>query len=357
MTIFDKRLKLNIKMKAIKYILLLLLILVIGLSIYIAVQPNSFEVTRTKTINAPQSVVYDNVIDFKNWESWNSWKEENPEIEITLDEKTNGIGGSYQWNEDGEVGNFSTTDAKPNSTITQEMQFGTFPKSDVNWKFEPNDNGSTDVTWTISGKDLPFDFKMVSAFMGGMEKQIGPHFDRGLTLLDSVIQSEMKVYSIKTEGITQHSGGYYLYNTKSCKFSDFEKNMKEMLPKVGAYAISHNVTMAGPPFILYHKWDEENDAVMFSTCVPTNSKIVSDEEDILTGQLESFRAVKTVLKGDYSNLKEAWDVTMKYITDNNLVMVEGGSMLETYLTDPMSQQNPAKWVTEIYIEVENKTED
>ena len=115
--------------------------------------------------------------------------------------------------------------------------------------------------------------------------------------------------------------------------------------------MTHNVTMAGPPFILYLKWDEENDATIFSTGVPTNSKIVSTESDILTGKLESFRAVKTVLKGDYKNLKEAWKSTMKYISDNNLEMIEGGSMLETYLTDPMRKPNPADWITELYIAI------
>ncbi len=338
-------------MKILKYILLLLLILIIGLSIYVAVQPNSFEVTRSRTINAPQSVVYDNVIDFKNWESWSAWVEAKPDIIITLGEKTKGIGGTFQWNDDNDIGNMTTTDTKPNTTITQEMQFGEFPKSDVTWKFEPNEDGSTEVTWTISGKDLPFGFKMFSAFTGGMEKQIGPDYERGLKKLDSVIQAEMKVYSIKVEGITQHSGGYYLYNTTSCKFGDFKKNMTTMLPKVGAYAITHNITMAGPPFVLYHKWDEENDAVIFSCAVPTNSKIVSDDPDILTGKLESFRTVKTVLKGNYSNLKEAWETTMTYIADNNLEMVDGGSMLETYITDPMYELNPSKWITEIYIEI------
>jgi len=338
-------------MKTIKYILLLLLILIIGLAIYIAVQPNSFEVTRTRTINAPQSVVYNNIIDYKNWEAWNSWIEANPEIKVMLPEQTKGIGGSYSWEDEDGIGTMKTIATEPNSSITQEMQFADFPTNDVTWNLKPNDDGSTDVTWSISGKDLPFGFKAFSAIMGGMEKQIGPHYERGLTMLDSVLQEEMKIYNIDVKGVTQHSGGYYIYNTMSCKFNDFEKNMKEMLPKVGAYAITNNITMAGPPFIFYHKWDEENDAVIFSCCVPTNSKIVSNDAEILTGKLESFSAVKTVLKGNYSNLKEAWETTMKYIADNNLEMVETGSMLETYLTDPMSEQNPANWVTEIYAEV------
>ncbi len=338
-------------MKTIKYIVLLLLILIIGFSIYIAVQPNSFDVTRTKTINAPQSVVYNNVIDFKNWEAWSSWIEEKPKTVITLSEKTEGIGGSYAWEDEDGVGSMKTVGTEPMTTISQEMEFGDNPKSDVTWNLKPNADGSTEVTWNIKGKNLPFAFKIYATVMGGMEKQIGPHFERGLTMLDSVLQVEMKVYSINVEGVTQHSGGYYLYNTTSCKFSEFEKNMKEMLPQVGAYAITHNVTMAGPPFILYHKWDEENDAMIFSCCVPTNSKIISDEPGILTGQLKSFRTVKTVLKGNYDNLKEAWDTTMTYISDNDLEIIDGGPMLETYITDPMSQMNPAKWVTEIYVAV------
>ena len=338
-------------MKTIKYIVLLLLILIIGFSIYIAVQPNSFDVTRTKTINAPQSVVYNNIIDFKNWEAWSSWIEEKPETVITLSEKTEGIGGSYTWEDEDGVGSMKTVSTEPMTTISQEMEFDDNPKSDVTWNLKSNTDGSTEVTWNIKGKNLPFAFKIYATVMGGMEKQIGPHFERGLTMLDSVLQVEMKAYSINVEGVTQHSGGYYLYNTTSCKFSEFEKNMEEMLPQVGAYAITHNVTMAGPPFILYHKWDEENDAMIFSCCVPTNSKIISDEPGILTGRLKSFRTVKTVLKGNYDNLKEAWDTTMTYISDNDLEMIEGGPMLETYITDPMSQTNPAKWVTEIYVAV------
>ncbi len=52
-------------MKALKYISFLLLIVIIGMSIYIAIQPNEFEVSRTRTINTPAAVLYDNVIDLK----------------------------------------------------------------------------------------------------------------------------------------------------------------------------------------------------------------------------------------------------------------------------------------------------
>ncbi|WP_179352686.1 SRPBCC family protein [Winogradskyella vidalii] len=339
-------------MKVFKYLLLLLLILVIGLSIYIAVQPNSYEVTRTRTIAAPQAVVYENVIDFKNWESWNPWIEANPDMEITLGEQTHGVDGHYSWNANGDIGSMTTTASTPHASISQELQFGDYPKSDVNWTFDANDDGTTDVSWTISGENLPFGFKMWMAFSGGMEKQIGPDYERGLEKLDSVVQAEMKVYSIKVEGVTQHSGGYYLYKTAATKFNDFDEKTTTLLGEVGAYAITHNISMAGKPYILYNKWDIENDAIIFSACIPTYSRIISEEPEILTGQLESFKTVKTVLQGDFSNMKEAWDTTMTYVTDNNLKVVEDGPMLQTYLTMPENYPNPAEWKAEIYLAVE-----
>ena len=338
-------------MKAFKYILFLILILIIGFAIYIAVQPNSFDVTRTKTINAPQSVVYNNVIDFKNWEAWSSWIEEKPETVITLSDTTKGIGGSYSWKDEDGIGTMKTIGTEPMTSISQEMQFDDFPKSDITWNLKPTENGSTEVTWNIKGKDLPFIFKMFSTLMGGMETQIGPHFERGLVKLDSVLVSDMKKYSVNIEGVTQHSGGFYLYNTTSCKMSNFKEKMQDMLPKVGAYAITNNITMAGKPFVIYHKWDPENDAVMFSCCIPTTSKIIATDADIITGQLEPFKAVKTVLKGNYDNLQEAWNKTMTYIQTNNLAQSETGPMIETYITDPNNHPNPADWITEIYIAV------
>ncbi|GGD09121.1 SRPBCC family protein [Hyunsoonleella pacifica] len=336
-------------MKALKYIFFLLLIAIIGLAIYIAVQPNSFEVTRTKTINAPSSVLYNNVIDYKNWEAWSSWAEADPNMKITLPEKTSGIGASYKWEDKDGIGTMKTTKAVPNTSIHQEMQFADFPPSDITWAFTPNPDGTTEATWTISGKDLGFGFKMFSTLMGGMEKQIGPHYERSLEKLDSILVAGMKKYRISVNNITEHGGGFYIYNTVSCKIPDKSKHIQQMMPKLGDYAMKNNIKMAGAPFTYYHKWDEANNTVMFSCCIPTTSKIISTNPDILTGQLKSFKALKTTLTGNYDNLKEAWETAMKYIDKNGLITDENGPMLEAYTNDPMDYPNPADWITEIYI--------
>lgn len=339
-------------MKAFKYILFLLLIAIIGTAIYVAVQPNSFEVTRTRTIKAPAPVIYNNVIDFKNWEAWSPWVEREPSTVITLSEQTNGIGGSYSWTDKDGAGTMKTTETIPNISIKQSMQFAEFPASHVSWNFKANEDGSTDATWTISGEDLPFGFKAYTAFTGGMENEIGPDFERGLEKLDSVVQARMKVYSVKVNGITQHSGGFYLYNSTSCKIDELTTKMQEMLPKLNNYVMKNNITRAGAPYINYHKWDVKNNAVIFSCCIPTVEKVITDSDSgILTGQLQPFKALKTTLKGDYKNLKEAWEIAMAYIPENNLSLEEQGPTIETQLTDPLSTPNPADYITEIYIAI------
>lgn len=246
----------------------------------------------------------------------------------------------------------TTLNSVENSSIDQRIDFiePFETSSNVNWSFEPEANG-TKVTWSMSG-DQDFMTKLFVAISGSIEDNTAPDFERGLFKLDSIVQSDMKQFSVTIEGVTQHSGGFYLYNTTSCKMSDFKQKMQEMMPKIGGYAITNNIRIAGAPFVIYHKWDEANDAVIFSCCIPTSSKITSSEPDILTGQLESFKAVKTVLKGDYENLKTAWEQTMSYIEENKLVLSETGPKIEAYLNDPMSAPNPANWVTEIYLALE-----
>jgi len=338
-------------MKFLKYLLFLLLIVIIGFAIYVAVQPSDFEVSRTRTVEAPAAVLYNHVIDFKNWESWSPWVEKEPDLKISYPEQTKGVGGSYSWVGKDGLGNMKTVATLANSSIDQELQFEDYHPSKISWSFEPTEDNKTTVTWKMNGEKTPFMFKAFAAVSGGFDAMIGPDFERGLEKLDSIVVAEIKKYSIKVDGITEHSGGFYLYKTTSSKMEDFSTKMVEMMSKMGEFVEKNNVAMAGSPFVLYHKWDEENNAVMFSCCVPTTSKVIAAESDILTGQLNPFKAVKTILKGDYKNLKEAWETAMKYIPENGLEFTENGPMIEAYVTDPMSEPNPANWITEIYVAV------
>ncbi|MCF7567789.1 GyrI-like domain-containing protein [Sabulilitoribacter arenilitoris] len=338
-------------MKTLKYILFLLLIGIIGTAIYIAVQPNEFEVTRTRTIKAPAAVIYDNVIDFKNWESWSSWVEADPDMTITLSDQTKGVNGSYSWEDKDGVGTIKTTEATPHASIQQHMQFAEFPPSDVNWNFKQNKDGSTDATWTISGKDLPFIFKMFSVLMGGMEKQIGPHYERSLEKLDSIVVASMEKYTIKIDGITEYGGGFYMYKTTSATGANISQIMGKQYGEILGYMANNSIKQTGMPFTIYHNMDTAENGIIMSQAIPVQNKVtVTGDSNVLCGYIPKTKVLKTTLKGNYTYLPKAWEATMKHLAENNM---EQSDILpfEIYQTDPEKVPNPANWVTEIYIPI------
>lgn len=338
-------------MKYLKYLLFPLLILVIGFSIYIAVQPNSFKVSRTRTINAPNAVIYNTVIDFKNWEAWSSWVEADPDMIITLSEQTQGIDGSYSWEDKDGIGTMTTVNATPSTSINQLMEIEGFTASDVNWEFKPNQDGSTEVTWNIIGKDLPFMFKALTTVMGGMEKLIGPHYERSLEKLDSIVVNSMKTYQIDINGITEYGGGFYLYKTINANNSNISRVMEQQFSSIGMYMGQYNIAINGMPFTIYHDMNMENGTVIMSNALPVKEKIViTGDSNILCDYMPKMKVLKTTLKGNYSNLAEAWKTTMTYIAENNLIQSKHRPF-EIYTTDPDDFPNPSNWITEIYVPI------
>lgn len=338
-------------MKSLKYVLFFLLILIIGMAIYIAVQPNSFEVERSRTIKAPAVVIYNNVIDFKNWEAWSSWAEADPNMKITLSDNTKGIGGSYSWEDEDGIGVMSTTDAKPHSSITQEMKFAEFSKSDISWKFEDATDGSTNVTWKIAGKDLPFMFKMFSVFMGGMEKQIGPNYERSLEKLDSIVVSNMEAYKVELNGITEYGGGFYMYKTTSANGNNISQVMGRQYGEILGYMSQNGIVQAGMPFTIYNEMNDANGNVIMNQAIPVQTKVeFPQESEVLSGYTPKTKALKVTLTGNYTNLPKAWETAMKHLAENGLEQSDV-KPFEIYQTDPGNFQNPADWITEIFIPV------
>ena len=342
-------------MKILKYVLLLVLLIVVAGAIYIATLDNSYEVTRTKVIKAPIQVVYDNVNDYKNWPSWSPWLEKDTLAQLTYGEIASGKGASYSWKSDNKEvgeGSMETIDAFSFESINQRMKSITpwESQSDIYWAFKPMGDG-TEVTWGMKG-ELGFGEKAYISFKGGMDIMVGPDYEKGLSKLDSVLQVNMKKYSIHVNGLTTRGGGYYLYNTTSCKMDEMSKKMKEMLPILGMYVEKNKITTAGPSFTLFHQFDPENNAVIFSCAVPVAERVITEASSgIQTGMLKPFKAVKTTLNGHYDNLKVAWETSYKFLAENNLEPLVGTPALEVYLTDAMTTPNPADWITEIYVPV------
>ncbi|QFZ55251.1 transcription activator effector-binding protein [Oceanihabitans sp. IOP_32] len=338
-------------MKKLKYLLFLLLIGIIGTAIYVAVQPNDFKVTRSHTIPAPTAVVFNNVVDFKNWEFWSSWVETNPELQITLSEETEGLNALLSWQVKDDKGSIKTTEITKNTLVKQQLQFGDYPPSEVLWEFDSSADGSTQVSWTVSAKDLPFDYKFYTVFSGDLEEEIGGHLERSLKNLDSVVVHSMKVYSVKIDGVTEYGGGFYMYKTTSATGVNMSDIMDEQYHAVLSYMTNQSIAQTGKPFTIYHSRDSSRNEFIMSQAIPVQNKVVvTGNSAVLCGYMPKIRVLKATLKGDYRYLPEAWETVQNYLNENYM---ERSDVLpfEIYQNDPKNVPNPADWITEIYFPI------
>ncbi|HKL36780.1 MAG TPA: GyrI-like domain-containing protein [Salegentibacter sp.] len=342
-------------MKIFKYLFFLLLIVIIAGSIYIATKDGDYQVEETKIITAPVEMVYQEVNELKNWENWEPWSAEANDMIVDYGAKTSGDSASYSWkSESAGDGEIKTISAKPYSGIEQEITFKTpfgEATSDVYWEFKEIENG-TEVTWGIKGhqsfmEKLAFTFQEQS-----ITEMMRPKFQKGLNNMESVILNKMDKYTINVDGVIQHGGGYYMYTTTASKISQVDEKMAPMFTEVSNYMDKNGIEKNGNPFVLYNEWNETSGTAIFSAGIFTSSEVITPaESEILNGFIPNQKVLKTTLKGDYKNLKEAWNTAYNYIADNDLEVIEDAHNFEVHLTSPEQVANPAKWITHLYIPV------
>lgn len=339
-------------MRILKYIFLLILLALFATTVFIATQKGDFDVTRSITIKSPKSTLFNYVNDFRNWETFGSWKKEDPKMEFYYPNNTVGAGGSYSWKGSEGDGEMKTLSVKENESIHQKMDFNG-SLSDVYWTFKDT-IGGTKVTWRSKGT-MNFGFKIYSAFQGGPDNVIGKMYEKSLSNLYKTIDYELNTYSIKVIGPVKKLGCFYLRQTINSKISNVPKNLRIMIPKLIHFFKKNQIAMYGKPFVLYHTFDVANGITKFSVCIPIKEAVfISEGSDVSSGQLYSFQAVKTILIGDYSHSKEAWNKTSEYLSKNNLSQNTSIASVELYVKNIAQIANPSQWITEIYIPIQAK---
>jgi effector-binding domain-containing protein len=339
-------------MRILKYIFLLLLLAFVALSVFIATQKGDYDIVRSKIIKSPKTVVFNYVNDYRNWENWFSWKENDSNLIYNFPENTIGIGSSFSWSGAEGTGNIKTIFVKTNDSLAQTMHCNE-SSSKVFWSFKDT-IGGTKVTWRTKGT-LPFMDKIYAVLKGGAEKVIGNRYEKSLLNLDKRLDYEIKTYSIEVNGLVTKTSTFYLQQTITSKISNLSKNLKIMLPNLLDFCKKNNIANNGKPFVIYHSYDEKKGIAKFSACIPVKEEIfTSIGSDLTGGKLESFQSVKTTLTGDYSHSRQAWDETSAYITKNKLTRSVTGPAMEIYTRGINQEKSPSKWVTHLYIAVNPK---
>lgn len=173
-------------------ILILAAIAVVTFLIVAAMQPPDFRVTRTGTISAPASAVFDHVNDLQKWDAWSPWAKLDPEAKNSFEGPTSGTGAIMRWAGNNKVGqgSMTITESRPDEFIHFKLDFIKPFAATNTAEFTFNDeNNQTTVTWTMYGKNN-FKSKVIGLIMN-CEKMVGGQFEQGLAALKSVVEADL----------------------------------------------------------------------------------------------------------------------------------------------------------------------
>ena len=173
-------------------VLLVLVLLLGGAAAYVATRPDTYHVERSATVDAPAATVYAQINDFSVWKEWSPWEKKDPAMKRTLSATPSGVGATYAWEGNKEVGKgkMTITAASQDQKVGEKLEMlEPFPSTaDIAFTLQAESPTTTKVTWAMDGKHnfMSKAFSVVKP----MDGMIGKDFEDGLANLKKVAEAK-----------------------------------------------------------------------------------------------------------------------------------------------------------------------
>ncbi|MCD4684277.1 MAG: GyrI-like domain-containing protein [Bacteroidales bacterium] len=331
-------------MKALKIVIIILVVLIAIILIPPLFMPSQMFVERSAVLKAQPEVIWDQVNCLGNWEKWDVWHQDT-NLVGTYEGQECGEGAKNIWNyKDREEGGSQTiVKVRKYEYIKTLLDFQEMGTADAEMMLEKVEEG-TKVTWNLRS-DSPYPLmRWVHTLM--VAPNVKKSYDEGLVNLNELTK-DMKLEQPKytTGEVTEKevtSFNALVIRTK-CTMEEMGDKMGQVFGALMAYTGKIGIQMAGPPFSIWYEYESE--VFEFDSGIPVPGKIVG-EGDIKSLETYAGKVIHATHTGSYESTQYSWGALQEFITDNGLEL--NGDPWEVYITDPMSQPDQTKWVTELY---------
>ena len=168
-------------LKIIGIVAVVLIVAVVAVVAYASTRPDTFQVKRSASINAPADKIFPLINDYRNWPQWSPYETRDPAMKRMFSGAPSGKGAKYAWEGNKNVGSgeMEIIDTAPPNKILIKLDFiKPFEGHNIaEFTLEPQGN-ATNVTWAMHGP-VPLIGKVMHMVMD-MDKMIGNDFAAGL---------------------------------------------------------------------------------------------------------------------------------------------------------------------------------
>ena len=146
-------------MKFLKWLLIIIVLIIAIVTIYGATQPPQMTVKESIDINAPASLVFEEIRDFKAWDEWSAWSKMDTVMEQSYEGEIGTVGYKNSWNIDNQIvgiGSQEIVDIREDEYMKTKMLFnGSLDENFASFTLTETD-GVITVVWDMLGAETPF---------------------------------------------------------------------------------------------------------------------------------------------------------------------------------------------------------
>ena len=333
------------QMKALKIIILIIVAIVVLLLIVGLFLPKNVHTESSISIDAPAKVIFKQVNHLKSWDNWSPFLEDDPNMVTTYEGPEEGVGAKSLWDMEDGSGNLTIVESIPYEKISTDLVFNGEGEASGSFLFKEMDEGIK-VIWTFDMDNLAYPFEVyMGCVMDVMMKQ---YLEKGLLNLKEYCENlpdiDMEVEITETFVEPQLS----LAIKDSVDMYHIGDKMLELYTELESYMLEAGIEISGPPYAVYYNWDTAA-LIVFEAGFPVLAKVEGKDRMFFT-ETPGGNVVTAYNYGNYNSIGEIHTKIHEYINKNAIVMM--GYPWEVYLTDPNSEPDTSKWVTQILYPVE-----
>ncbi|MEO0385285.1 MAG: SRPBCC family protein [Pseudomonadota bacterium] len=149
--------------------------------------PDHKTVERSAVIEATPDAIYPLLTSSAGFQTFNPYKDADPNLQITFDGPAEGIGAAFAFSGKDGQGTQTITHLEPNSSVTMQIDLGSMGQPVQTFTLEPV-NGGTRVIWSVESQ---FGLNPIGRVFGlFLDSMLGETYERGLQNLSRVITNQ-----------------------------------------------------------------------------------------------------------------------------------------------------------------------
>jgi effector-binding domain-containing protein len=337
-------------LKPLFFFLLSVLVVTIFLSI---LMPIKQKVERSITINAPASVIYQQLIKLENFNKYSVWSQQDSSAKYTITGTDGTVGAGTSWTGDPEIsgdGKIEIVSLEENKIIKHQLSFTKPKKGTAESTFTLNEsNGITSLTWNF---DLatPRPWNVFNLFYS-LDKKMGKDFEESLATLKTAIEKIYGTAAVKKYDVQlmNFPATEFAMIRQQVKWIDLLSFFSEHLPLVYQEVQNANASPGIATGLIY-EWDEKAQQADIAAAVSVQAGTKINSPIVQSTDIPASKAVFVNYSGAYDKLPDAYNSIRQYLSENKLK--EKTPSIEQYISGPSNEKDTSKWLTKIVFLVE-----